>query len=117
MSSVKSINEKVAEAISMASPAILDKVVNKLATLEIERRADALLNAVSAATTVWRELQKAKPDNVSFAADGTELPGTYSKAKFEEKKKLEEKLAKIEVAVAKALEKGDFSGVLGLKAE
>ncbi len=110
-----SIGQKVAASITDAGPAILSKVIDKLASLEIEKRADALLNGVNAAISAKRELQKIKPDQQSFDASGKVVTETYSKAKVEERKKAEEKLAKIEAAVEKAVNKNDFSGVLGLK--
>jgi hypothetical protein len=117
VSASKSIGIKVAEQISAAGSEILDRVVEKLAEVEIAKRADALLNAVNAAVTTQRELYKVKPDQQSYDASGKVVSETYSKARFEEKKKLEEKLAKIEAAVDKAVTKGDYSGVLGLKSE
>ncbi len=117
VSASKSIGIKVAEQIAAAGSAILGKVVDKLASAEIEKRADSLLNAVNAAVTTKRELQKIKPDVINYDGEGKELPGVYSKGKIDEKKKLEEKLAKIEAAVEKAVNKNDFSGVLGLKSE
>lgn len=114
VSASKSIGIKVAEQIASAGPAILGKVIDKLATVEIEKRADALLNAVNAAVATKRELQKVKPDNVTYDGEGKVASETYSKAKIDEKKKLQEKLAKIEAAVEKAVG-GDFSKVLELK--
>lgn len=117
VSASKSIGIKVAEQISAAGPVILNKVVEKLATVEIEKRADALLNAVNSAVSTQRELYKVKPDIVAYDGEGKEVSANWSKVKLEEKKKLEEKLTKIEAAVTKAVEKGDFSGVLSLKGE
>lgn len=115
VSASQSIGQKVAANIADAGPAILGKVIDKLASAEIEKRADALLNAVNAAIATKRELYKVKPDIVAYSGDGKVATENWSKAKLDEKKKLEEKLAKIEAAVDKAVNKNDFSGVLGLK--
>lgn len=115
VSASQSIGQKVAANIADAGPAILGKVIDKLASAEIEKRADALLNAVNAAIATKRELYKVKPDLVAYNADGKVASENWTKPKLEEKKKLEEKLAKIEAAVDKAVNKNDFSGVLGLK--
>lgn len=112
-----SISMKVAERISTAGTTILTKVVDSLANVEIEKRADALLKAVNLAVATQRELNKAKPDVVSYNDDGSVKDASWTKPKLEEKKKLVEKLAKIEAAVAKAIEKNDFSGVLSLSGE
>jgi hypothetical protein len=117
VSASKSIGLKVAEQIANAGPAILDKVINNLASLEIEKRANALLNGVNLAVATKRELQKIKPDVVAYDASGAEVSANWSKSKLEEKKKLEEKLGKIEKAVELAVTKNDFSKVSELKAE
>ncbi len=117
VSASKSIGLKVAEQIANAGPAILDKVINNLASLEIEKRASALLNGVNLAVATKRELQKIKPDQQSFDASGKVVFESYSKTKVEEKKKLEEKLAKIEKAVELAVNSNDFSKVSELKSE
>lgn len=106
----------VAQQIAQAAPAILDKVVTQLAAVEIEKRATALAAAVNSAVATKRELYKVKPDIVAYDESGKETSANWSKAKLEEKKKLEEKLAKIDSAIEKALA-GDFSKLLELKAE
>lgn len=117
VSASKSIGQKVADQIANAGPVILEKVINNLANLEIEKRATALLNAVNLAVATKRELQKIKPDIVAYNDKGEEASANWSKPKLEEKKKLEEKLAKIEKAVDLAVNKNDFSKVSELKSE
>lgn len=117
ISASKSIGVQVAAQISSAGPTILGKVIEKLAQVEIEKRAEALLNAVNSAVATQRELYKVKPDIVALDGNGKEVTSNWSKAKYDEKKKLEEKLAKIEAAVTKAVKENDFSGVLSLKSE
>lgn len=116
VSASKSIGIKVAEIITASAPTILNKVIEDLVKVEVEKRAIALLNAINSAVATQRELFKAKPDQQSYDGDGKVIAETFSKAKYDEKKKSEEKLAKIEAAIEKAVA-GDFSGVLNLKTE
>lgn len=117
VSASQTIGQKVAETISQAGPAVLAKVIDRLAAIEIDKRVSALENAVNAAVTTKRELQKIKPDNVQYDITGKAVVETYTKAKIEEKQKLEQKLAKIEKAVDKAINKGDFGDLFNLKSE
>jgi len=49
-----------------------------------------------------KELDKLRPDIEAFAEDGTKLPGTFSKAKWEERKKAQEAFDKLSKAVEAA---------------
>lgn len=113
----KSINEVVSEKIKSAGPQpVVDAVVALLVQKENDRRVKALAEALEAAAKAQQELFKVKPDNVTFNEDGSPASSTYSKAKLDEKKKLQEKLAKIEKAIENATntEKPDFSGLYNI---
>jgi len=105
----KSINVAVAEQLEkLGSAKVVDTVVEKLVSTEVGRRADALAAAIKLSEDTLREHRKAsKPDQVSIAADGGRTE-TFSAKAFESKKKLEEKLAKIEKVVQNATENGDW---------
>lgn len=111
--SSQTISQRVAsEVASVAStPAILDSVVKSLVSQEINRRSDALLKVINQAFSLKKELYKVKPDILSYNVDGTVAQAAWSKPKLEEKKKLEEKLDKLDRAIAKAVEKGDYTDV------
>jgi DNA repair protein RadC len=105
----KSINIAVAEQVEkLGSDKVITAVVDKLVTAEVTKRADALAAAVKLSEDTLRELRKAsKADQVSISADGTKVE-TFSQKAFEAKKKLEEKLAKIDVVVTNATEKSEW---------
>lgn len=105
----KSINVAVAEQVQkLGSQKVVDAVVEKLVTAEVAKRADALAAAVKLAEDTLREQRKAsKPDQVAISATG-EKTETFSAKAFEAKKKLDEKLTKIDNVVTNAVEKGDW---------
>ena len=105
----KSINIVVAERVEkLGSVKIVDTVVEKLVAAEVAKRADALASALKFVEDTIREIRKAsKPDQVSIAPDGVKTESFSAKA-FEAKKKLDEKLVKIENAVVVATENGEW---------
>lgn len=105
----KSINVAVAEKVqALGSQKVVDAVVEKLVTAEVAKRADALAAAIKLSEDTLREQRKAsKPDQVFLNAAGEKTESFTQKA-FEAKKKLDEKLAKIDAVVTNAVEKGDW---------
>ena len=109
----KSINIAVAEQVEkLGSAKVVDTVVEKLVNAEVAKRAEALAAAIKLAEDTLREQRKAsKPDQVAISADGQKVE-TFSPKAFEAKKKLDEKLAKIEKTVQNATETTDGWGKL-----
>jgi len=109
MTNPKSINIAVAEQVAkLGSAKVVETVVEKLASAEVAKRAEALAAAIKLSEDTLKEQRKAsKPDQVSIAADGTKTE-TFSAKAFEAKKKIDEKLAKIDRIVEAAIEKGEW---------
>jgi hypothetical protein len=105
----KSINIAVAEQVEkLGSEKVINTVVDKLVTAEVAKRADALASALKLAEDTLKESRKlSKPDQVSIATDGVKTE-TFSAKAYEAKKKIEEKLIKIDNVVVNATEKGDW---------
>lgn len=111
----KSINIAVAEQVEkLGSQKVVDSVVDKLVTAEVNKRAEALAAAIKLSEDTVREQRKAaKPDQVAISADGQKVE-TFSPKAFEAKKKLDEKLAKIDKIVVGATESGDWGKLYDL---
>lgn len=112
---MNTVQTKVAEQIATLNPKVEDAVVGVLVQRELTKRSDALVIVIDALAKLELEMKKQKPDMVFYDADGTLAAESFSKAKFEEKKKLGEKITKYENAITKALDKGDFGDVYNLK--
>lgn len=111
----KSINIAVAEQVEkLGTQKVADSVVDKLVTAEVNKRAEALAAAIKLSEDTVREQRKAaKPDQVAISADGQKVE-TFSPKAFEAKKKLDEKLAKIDKIVVGATESGDWGKLYDL---
>lgn len=109
----KTINVAVAEKVAgLGSAKVVETVVDKLVTAEITKRAEALAAAIKLAEDTLRESRKAaKPDVITVNAAG-EKTEAFSPKAFETKKKLDEKLAKIDKVVEAALADGGDWGKL-----
>jgi len=113
----KSITDAVAAKIAEISPKVNEKVVDHLVALELEKRSTAIVGGLDKLRGLQNDLRKIRPDvGGAFAEDGTETkPTLYSKAKFDERKKLIEQIEKLEKALDLAIDKGDMSKLYELK--
>jgi len=98
------IKEQVAEKIAGLGPAVQDAVVNVLVEQVKTKRVQAILSVQNLIEEAQKELKKIKPDQQSFGADNKLVSETYSKSSMEKKKQLEEKITKLEAALALALD-------------
>lgn len=112
-----SITNAVAEKIAAISPAVNEKVIDALVARELEKRSDAVLGGLDKLRTMQNDLRKIRPDvGGAFDEDGNEVkPTLYSKAKFDERKKLNEQIEKLQKALDLAIDKGDMSKLYELK--
>ena len=113
----KSITEAVAKQLSEISPVVNEKVINALVEREVEKRSKLIIDGLEKLRSLQNELKKIKPDvGQSFDENGVETkPTQYSKAKYEERKKLLEQISKLQAALDLAVEQGDISKLNELK--
>jgi len=108
-STVKSIKDTVATAITNSGSKVFTTVVDTLANTEIEKRSSTMLKAYSDIVVKTKELDKVRADVETFDGDGNALPKVFSKAQNEARKKAIEVLEKVTKAFELAADKGDFS--------
>lgn len=105
----KTVRQAVTEQIAQAVPAVQDRVVQHFVEKEVARRADIITRGLDKHQELQRERAKTnKPDAVTYNADGSVASEGYTKDRIEANKKADEKLAKYERALDKAIE-GDVS--------
>jgi len=104
MANVKSteVLEAVRVKLEGAPEEVKSKLVDLLVTREINYRVDLLDQALAKLKDLKKELMKVHPDQEHYTSDGVKSL-TYSKAKFEEKKKLEDKIEKLDTAIENAM--------------
>jgi len=110
-----SVHQKIATQIAELAPSVEETVVNTLVERELTKRSEAVVQCMDALAKLEGDLKKIKPDQVSFDTDGKIISESFSKNKFEEKKKLIERIGKYTSAITKAIEKADFGDVYNLK--
>lgn len=93
---------EVAETIKNSSTAVRTRLKDTLVQREIDNRVETLDKALLKIKEARKEVQKMKPDQVSFDTSGGKVE-TWSKTAHEAKVKAEEALAKLEQAFANAL--------------
>lgn len=111
---MSNINTAVADRLANIAPVVSEKVINHLVEKEVNRRADAVILALSTIDKLTSDLKKFKPDIVSYNGDGTEASANWSKPKLDEKNKVESTIAKLNKAVEKALTENDFGDLFNL---
>lgn len=84
-------------------------IVQKLADEEVAKRTELVLTAMNALSRLRADLKKFKPDQKGFDVDGKLISEMYSEAKTQERKKLGEKIEKLEKSINLALENDDYS--------
>jgi hypothetical protein len=105
---VVTIREAVASKLAESGPQVNQTVIDLLAGKEIERRTTAILSGLSEKDRIEKDIRKIKPDNVAFNEKGEQVRAEYTKAKYEELKKANEKLDKVTKATEAALN-GDYT--------
>lgn len=104
------ITVKVADRIaSIGSTKVVDSVVDQLATKEINRRSEILVRAMALGDSLTREVRRAsRPDQIAINPTTGKRTETFSKNGFENKKKTEEKLTKLDVLITNAIDKNEW---------
>lgn len=108
------VYDKIAEQITSLAPQVEADVVDALVQRELNKRSEAVVIVMDQLSKLELDLRKIKPDQ-TFDGEGKVVSETYTKAKFEELKKLREKITKFSSAITKALEKADFTDVYNIK--
>lgn len=108
-STIKTLQQMVAERIEKSTEAVREQFVEAKAQAERNSRADALAAAYDTLDKLSKELSKIdRPDVITTDRAGKQLgEGTYTKKRADQIKKTEEIIAKWDSALAMAWD-GDF---------
>lgn len=94
---------------------VRELTVNRLADEEIDKRVKLLMSALSQRADLSKELDKIRPDNLNFDETGKKVAEYYSKEKSDARKKATEKLTKMDKAINKACNDGDYEDLKKFK--
>jgi hypothetical protein len=94
---------KVAERVTELAPTILDQAVDVLAQKEIARAVDIVTQGINKLDELSKELKKIdKPDVNNYDGDGNLIGESWTKGRLDQRKKLIDRIAKLERVVSKA---------------
>ncbi len=99
------LQNDVAELISNSTGQLRADVVKSLVEVVLLERKKLVIESHTCLMELNKSISKIRPDQVSFNAQGEKVNETYSKDKFEERKKLLELSQKLEQEIEKVLTK------------
>ena len=109
------LSEKIAEGLANLGPKVEDSVVDAMVTREVNKRSQALVTVLDKLARLENEGKKInRPDQESFDGAGKLVSSTFSKEKTKAIKEHNEKIEKIQKALTKALDEGDYSIIYDL---
>lgn len=101
---IGTIHATVATRLAAAAPSIQDAVVDALVAKVLETRKSALLQALDEVSKCDRELNKLRPDMVTYTENGQKASESYSKKVIDDRQRLQARKSKIVQAVELAME-------------
>lgn len=83
--------------------------IDKQVQEKLNSRIALVEKAINSVASSIKELKKIKPDVTVYSPDGAPIQQGLSKELWENKKKITEKISKMEAALSKALNEGDYT--------
>ncbi len=112
MKNAKDIFEAIADHITTANPKIRERVIEGRVEKVLEERAGILDKALEKAETMRKDLNKLKQyDQKDYDDNFNAVSGTYSEGRVKELKKLKENAGKLDAAIGKAINDGDYDSL------
>ena len=101
MSTGSSVLAEVADVLKGSSQGVRTRLVGALVERELSKRVDTLDKALVKRRELVKDLEKIRAED-TFDAEGTKVPGTFTKAQNEQRKKAKERLTKFDAALERA---------------
>jgi hypothetical protein len=106
---INKIRQSTQVGIEKSGNELVERIINRGVTEEIERRTQVMTKALAEVTTQEKEFNKLNFDNIFYAEDGKETKG-YTKGRKEQRDKITNRIKEISQAIEAAVaEKSDFS--------
>jgi hypothetical protein len=105
---VENLRDNVQFEIKNAQEKILKQTVEQLVNQEVEVRKNLIIEGLKTYEDLKDKLSKIKPDVLGYDETGKVTSESFSKAKVDEKIKLEKQFKEIESALNLAMTNGDY---------
>jgi hypothetical protein len=100
---MKTIQETVAEKLAEKAPNVAGMVADKLVDVEIQKRIDIMTKSINKQDSLEKDLKKIDKDDITSYTGGQQVT-SMSKVRYDEIKKLKEKISKLVGSINSALE-------------
>ena len=111
----RTIREAVADQLNNLSDRTRSAVVEHFAAIEATKQANAIVAGLSKLSEMERDLKKIKPVAAGYDEEGKPVGDVmFTKDQVEQRKKLNEQMAKLVKAVDKADDNADFGDLYNL---
>jgi hypothetical protein len=108
---------KVRAQVEETTGEVSGQVVNHFVHEEISGRVDKTIKAVNELKALEGQLRKLRPDQEQYDEAGKLAVAYYSKAKLEDRKKVTEKIERVEAALTDVFQKANFDKLKKLNLE
>lgn len=103
------INSDIKAKLIEDNSQVRDLYITQVVQAKVIERVALVQKAMAELSSQKKELDKAKADDVKYDIEGKVIQEFYTKELIEKRKKINEKLSKVEKALSKALETADYS--------
>lgn len=108
----------ISERVKHSAEDVRKQVIEQRVKAVVDQRADMLDKALTVRETLSKEINKiSKPDVQTYTESGAVASSSYSEERVKQLKDKREKLAKVDKAIALALDNNDWSKLNEVKAD
>jgi len=111
---VVEIQKEIKERLLTQNPSVREAYIDAEVKAKLVSRTETVKKAIVEIATQQKELQKLKPDLVSYGTDGKVAQEFFSKEAVDKRGKASERIQKIEKALTKAFDTADYSDLENL---
>jgi len=108
---VVDLREAVEKALAESGPEVMQSVIDELVGRERNERMKAVLALLSAREELEKKLLKIKPVPLGFDVDGKPTSIAFTPQQFEERKKIQKDLQKMDDMFSAAFDKSEWDGI------
>ena len=106
--SLDSIRDEASSVLKSSQNTVRERLITGLVEAELANRVKILQDGFARRDTASKDLSAIRPDNISYAQDGSKLQEGWSQPQLKKRNEAVQKLTKIDGAISKALNEANF---------